>query len=158
MRRPAGSFDGADFVEGFGVVARQKGVAVDDHINLVCALADRAAHLLEFCAQRILSAGKTGRDRGNVHGGVIAQKTPRVAHHVRIHADCRAGRDLVFRFGRLQRFAAEIGDFAGRIFAFKRGEIHHRSYQFQPGEFGGGFNAAFGERCGPLLGHHLVHA
>ena len=46
---------------------------------------------------------------------------------------------------RLERFAAEIGDFAGRVFAFERGEVAHAHGHFEAGKFGGGFDAAFGE-------------
>ena len=82
--------------------------------------------------KRILATGETGGDGGDVHGRIFAEKFPRVFHHVRINANGGARRHVVFRLDGLERLAAEIGDFAGRVFAFERGEVHMLTAIFSP--------------------------
>ena len=102
------------------------------------------------------SAGKAGGHARDVDGRMFAEKFPRITDHLRIDADRAAGRDAVFRVDGLERFAAEVGDFAGRIFAFEGGEIHHGDREFEAGQLGSALDAALGERHGALLDHHLV--
>ena len=157
MRRAAGFLRGGDFVEHFRVIAGEKGATVNDHVNFIRAIAHGAADFFELRAQRILAAGKTGRDGGDVHGRIVAEKLARVFHHVRINANRGAARHVVFRLDGLERLAAEISDFAGRVFAFERGEIHMRHGHLEAGELGAGLDAALGERRGAFLDHDVVH-
>ena len=136
MRRAAGFLRGGDFVEHFRVVAREEGAAVNDHVNFIRAIGHGAADFFELGAQRILAAGKSGGDGGDVHGRNVAEKFARVFYHVRINAHGGTAWHVVFRFDGLERLAAEIGDFAGRVLAFKRGEIAHAHGHLEPGHLG----------------------
>src|SRR6185369_14345109 len=87
MRRAAGLLRGGDFVEHFRVVAGEKAATVNDHVNFIRAIGHGAADFFELRAQRILSAGKSGGDGGDVHGRHVAEKFARVFHHVGINAN-----------------------------------------------------------------------
>src|ERR1051326_956394 len=100
MNGPAGGFCGGNFVEDFGMVAGEKCWAVDDHIDLVCAIGDCAADFLEPGAQRILAARESRGDRGDFYGRVWAEKSSRVANHIRIDADSGARRSEERRVGK----------------------------------------------------------
>jgi hypothetical protein len=157
VRGAAGFFRRGDFVENFRVIAGEEGATVDDHVDLVSAIGDGAADFLELRPQRHLAAGKTGGDRRDMHGRRIAEKSPRVFDHVRINADRAAGGNVEFSVERLQRLAAKIRDFAGRIFALERRQVHHGDGHFEAGELGAGLDATLGERRGAFLDHDLVH-
>ena len=155
MRVAARFLHRGDFVEDSVVIAGQKNAAIDHHVDLIRAVARRAAHFFELQIERHQTGRKRGRDRGDFHAG-IAEKFLRDLHQIWINANRRAGRHLVARIDRLHRLAAEKGDFAGRVFSFQRRQVHHRDRELEAGEFGRSLDAALGERGRALFDHHLI--
>src|SRR2546423_3331894 len=144
-----------DFVENAVIIAGEKISAIDHHVDHVRAVVRRAAHFLKFQSQRHQPGWKGGRDRCDFDAG-IPEKFFREANHVRINANRGAGRNLVTRIEWKHRFATKEGDFSGRIFSFKRGQVHHRDRELEPGELGRGFYAALGKGASAFLDHDLI--
>ena len=155
VRGAAGFFHGGDFVGDAVVISGEENAAVDDHVDFIGAIAGGAADFLQFQAQRHEAGGEGGGDGGDFDAG-IAEEFFRGADEIWINADGGAGGDFVTRGHRLHGFAAEEGDFAGGVFSFQRGEVHHGDGHLQAGEFGGGLDAALAEGGGALFDHDLV--
>ena len=148
----AGFADGGDFFGDFVELAGEEGSAVDDHVDLIGALGDGELDVFEAEAERVLSAGETGGDGGDVEcsAGCFGDS---LGDAIRVDADGGAGGAVVALGHGGGGFAAEVADFAVGVAAFEGGEVHHGDGELEAGDFGIGFDGALGEGGGALVDH-----
>ena len=156
MRGAARFFHGGDFIAHASMFASEECAAIDDHVYFIRAEIHGHADIGELHAQWHRAARKCGGDCCDFYTAV-ADERARCTDEIWIHTDCGARWNAEARFGGLDGFAAEVGDFAGRVFSLERGEVHHRDDHFQAAEFRRVFDAAVGERGCAFLGHHLIN-
>ena len=123
VRLAAGLLDAHDLVVDLRVAAGEERAAVDHHVDLVGALLDDPAHLLELRRERRLPGRERGRDRGDLDAAA-AQALDGDRHEIRIDAHRGDRRDVPVRRIGAHGLRAERRDLARRVGALERREIH----------------------------------
>ena len=124
MRGAARFFHGGDFVAHARIFAREECAAIDDHVYFIRAEIYGHTDIGKLHAQWHRAAGKCGGDGCDFHTAV-ADERARGADEIWINTDGCTRRNAEARLCGLDGFAAEVGDFAGRVFSLERGEVHH---------------------------------
>jgi hypothetical protein len=151
----AGLLDPHDLLHHAVILAREEGLARDDHVDLVGA----GGHSVLGVAQLDLERGLPGREGGGHRGGLDAgagQRLARDAHERRVDAHGRAGRDLGHGRRGADRLGAQVAHLADGVGALERGQVDHRHGEPDALLLGGGLDRALAKHRGALLDAHPI--
>ena len=121
----AALLDRDDLVLHAGVVAGEKRLARDHHVDLVGAGGDRILGVAQFGLERHLAGGEAGGHRCRLHAAAV-QRLFRRGHERWVDADGSHGGDLWHRRGRAHALGAQVPNLAGSVGALERRQVDHR--------------------------------
>ena len=155
VRLAAGLLHADDLVVDLRVAAGEEGAAVDHHVDLVGAVLDHPAHLVELRLERRLAGRERGRDRGDLDAAV-AQALDRGRDHVRVDAERGDRRHARVRRVGSHGLRGERRDLARRVGALERRQVGHPHRELEREDLRLLLDAALRERGGALLERDLV--